>query len=249
MKTAFKALVGSHNYNLTNVHSDKDYKEFYFPSFDDLYGGNMGSISKKVNGNDVEYHDIRKLPQMLWKANVNFIEVLFSQEAQSNSNVYTELYEIRESIARMNLPYLYDACIGMMFSKLKDANRDSDYVDMRESDDSRKLKISKSLYQVARIRKFLFDYAATDFIDFQSSIFVDESDMQYDYLMRLKNGIIIPFIEVRSFQDAISLDKPDMKALKEKYKSQIKNEETHKDVEDIVKDYVRYELQAEFRGK
>ena len=32
-----KALVGSHNYNLNTPESDKDYKLFVLPTFDDLY--------------------------------------------------------------------------------------------------------------------------------------------------------------------------------------------------------------------
>ena len=36
-KFAFKSLVGSHNYNLNIETSDKDYKVFVFPTFDDLY--------------------------------------------------------------------------------------------------------------------------------------------------------------------------------------------------------------------
>ena len=34
---AFKALVGSHNYNLNTSDSDKDYKLFVIPTLDDLY--------------------------------------------------------------------------------------------------------------------------------------------------------------------------------------------------------------------
>ena len=42
-KVVFKALVGSHNYNLNDETSDKDYKYFVLPTFDDLYTGKMFS--------------------------------------------------------------------------------------------------------------------------------------------------------------------------------------------------------------
>ena len=38
-ETVFKALVGSHNYNLADKNSDKDYKVFVLPTFEDLYNG------------------------------------------------------------------------------------------------------------------------------------------------------------------------------------------------------------------
>ena len=34
-----KALVGSHNYNLNTETSDKDYKVFVLPTFNELYKG------------------------------------------------------------------------------------------------------------------------------------------------------------------------------------------------------------------
>ena len=36
---AVRALVGSHNYNLNDESSDRDYKVFVFPNFGDLYKG------------------------------------------------------------------------------------------------------------------------------------------------------------------------------------------------------------------
>lgn len=123
-KFVFKALVGSHNYNL-NVDeientktgerfptSDRDYKVFVLPTFEDLYKGNM--------------YDIRKLPNILYKANINFIEVLFSNEIIINDELGREqklmlskIFENKDEIARMNLPRLYNSCSGMFLNKMK----------------------------------------------------------------------------------------------------------------------------------
>ena len=38
-KELFRVLTGSHNYNMNTPESDKDYKIFVLPTFDDLYHG------------------------------------------------------------------------------------------------------------------------------------------------------------------------------------------------------------------
>ncbi|MEK1828936.1 hypothetical protein AAAC51_07255 [Priestia megaterium] len=72
-----KALVGSHNYNLNVPESDKDYKFFVLPTFDDMMHNRDFKESYKEDGNDFEYKDARMLTELWWKSNVNFIEVLF----------------------------------------------------------------------------------------------------------------------------------------------------------------------------
>ena len=61
----FKSLVGSHNYNLATPTSDKDYKVFVFPTFDDLYFGQTYKHSTVGEHVDYQAHDIRKLPELL----------------------------------------------------------------------------------------------------------------------------------------------------------------------------------------
>ena len=78
--TVFKALVGSHNYNLNDEQSDKDYKYFVMPTFDDMYAGKMFSTSKVGQVEDYDVHDIRKCIHLWWQANINFIEVLYTSE-------------------------------------------------------------------------------------------------------------------------------------------------------------------------
>ena len=84
-QVVLKALTGSHNYNLNTPDSDKDYKFFVTPTFDDLYSGNRFSNGKQSDEMDYTVHDIRQLSHLLWKSNPNFIEVLFSQEFEGEA--------------------------------------------------------------------------------------------------------------------------------------------------------------------
>ena len=123
------ALVGSHNYNINTETSDKDYKVFVFPTFDDLYYKKEIAKSKTSDQLDYEVHDVRKLSQLWWKANINFIEVLFSQDIMyhidENNNLVQFIEQNKNELATMNLPYLYDACMGMSLRKQKDMLTDS----------------------------------------------------------------------------------------------------------------------------
>lgn len=74
-KEIFRALVGSHNYNLNTETSDYDYKVFVAPTFDDLYFNKQYSKSIIGEEQDLDIHDVRKVSNLWWKANVNFLEV------------------------------------------------------------------------------------------------------------------------------------------------------------------------------
>lgn len=122
----FKALVGSHNYNLNTPESDKDYKLFVLPTFDDLYLRKDYTSSTNSTEEDIVVYDIRKLSSLFYKANVNYIEVLYSKELEillpKDHPSYEDVKSIisqREQICKMNMPYLFYACKGMFFNKKK----------------------------------------------------------------------------------------------------------------------------------
>ena len=77
-----KALVGSHNYSLNTPESDKDYKLFVLPTFDDLYSREDYTANINSEEEDIVVYDIRKLSSLFFKANVNYIEVLYSKELE-----------------------------------------------------------------------------------------------------------------------------------------------------------------------
>mgnify|MGYP002672476242 CR=1 FL=1 len=131
----FKALVGSHNYNLNTTDSDKDYKIFVFPNFDDLYNKREYNLNQTSPEQDFTVHDIRKLPEFLWKANLNFIEILYSAEYELPGHIETYwgpairildfLKENRDAITTMNLPELFERTYYGALNKQKMMMKDS----------------------------------------------------------------------------------------------------------------------------
>lgn len=131
--TAIQALVGSCNYHMDIKDSDKDYKYFVWPGWDDIYSGNY--INKTCISNNIDYtiQDIRKLPKFLFKSNINFLEVLFSSEAWCAPELQW-LYDKREDIARINLNYLKNSCIGMSIEKYKRLHKYNDNTQWMEKE-------------------------------------------------------------------------------------------------------------------
>lgn len=243
MNKAFKAIVGSINYNLADEQSDVDYKTFYFPTFDDLYEGDKKSKVSTSKEEDNEYHDIRKLPDMLWKSNINFIEVLFSKEVDEyDSSLYKELYDMREEIASMNLPYLWDACYGMIHQKLKSADRSMNYIDINESNEERKGRIGKDLHHVFRLIYFLISYAENDFHNFSDAIYVEDVEL-LNRITETKRGKIDLCDCYEEFSAIIKT--PELEGVKEIYKSMSRDESINKRVRDIVEKHVKYHIRKE----
>lgn len=132
-----KALVGSYNYNLNTSESDKDYKLFVSPSFDDLYFKRSYTDNFNSDSEDLVIHDIRKLSDLFYKSNVNYIEVLYSKELEillpKDHPNYKDLKSIidnREEICKMNMSYLFHACKGMYFNKRNSMyNKGKDHIE------------------------------------------------------------------------------------------------------------------------
>lgn len=176
-KEIFRAIVGSHNYNLNDESSDKDYKVFVSPTFDDLYFGDMYHNSVITETVDYDYHDIRKLPELFWKANVNFLEVLFSEQIEISDDNKADTKAIlraiftwaRNDLAKMNLPYLYKSCIGMHITKKKQIDKGTSgtqYLVEQFGYDT------KQAMHSVRILDFLKRFADSEFNDFKSAIYI-----------------------------------------------------------------------------
>jgi predicted nucleotidyltransferase len=241
-KISFKALVGSYNYNLQIESSDKDYKAFFLPSFEDLYSGEKYSKSITSDTEDIEYHDIRKLPDMLWKSNVNFIEVLFSMEVHKYDELYDKLRSKREEIARMNLPYLYDACMGMFNKKYKEFQRDMNYItrDDLNNPEQWKNKVNKHAMSALRILDFLERYKNFNY-NFQLAIRYTY-EAQRDILLSVRKGkySFNELDEMMQLTEQYTIEK-----LKDWYKGHKPNEEMKRWVEYVVKEYVKENIKRE----
>lgn len=93
-------LYGSQNYGLDSPDSDKDYKVFLCPDFDDLYA------NKCVEKNDLPADrydrehfspmDVRTFAKNLVSGNVNCAEYLFSMEQNGRSDLFDFLEEARQ---------------------------------------------------------------------------------------------------------------------------------------------------------
>lgn len=249
-KSIFTSLVGSHNYNLNTKESDKDYKSFLIPDFNDLYSKDLIKsesflkLLKEDNQEfDIEYHDIRKIESLFYKSNINFLEVLFSEDIELNSyyeEEMSELLNLRQDIAKMNLPYLYKACIGMYHNKRKLLTKGTEgtqyLVDKHGYD-------TKQALHCYRVLDFLKRFQNTDFNDFKNAIWYKDDDNMRDFLLRIKDGKMT-LEEVESMLDrklAVTTIYCE-KAYSEKEFNQITNQK----LINIIKKIVKKGLKREF---
>ena len=244
-KELFRALVGSHNYNLNTPESDKDYKIFIAPTFDDLYFNKQFSKSYIGETEDYDVHDIRKVSSLFWKANVNFLEVLFSEDIQLKYDVkngtqthkyLNDIFAMKNDIARMNLPYLYDACIGMHITKKKQIDKGTSgtqhLVDKYGYD-------TKQAMHSIRILNFLRRFADNEFTDFKQAIWYMEDEGNKEYLLDMKKGNCAKeeyYFVSEYYLNMIEQD------YKDKYKVQKADVETNNTLIDLVKKIVKMQL-------
>jgi hypothetical protein len=240
-----KALVGSHNYRLNSTglinkdtgvalpSSDKDYKAFILPTFDELYYGRK--FSKMIIGEteDIDIHDIRKIIDLFFKANINFLEVLFSKEYYIN-NDYPEmarLFELKNDIAKMNLPYLYNSCYGMHKQKMKQLFNGTEgtqlLVDLFGYD-------TKQALHAYRVMSFIVRFEATGFSDFEGAMRYGGDERLF--MLDIKRGLFDreTFEKfIKHFHDATFIH------LKEKYHTQPVNKELYIEVEELIMKMVK----------
>jgi predicted nucleotidyltransferase len=248
-KTVFTALVGSYNYNLNTKESDKDYKSFLAPNFDDLYlkdyikSKSLLKVLKNDIESDIEYHDIRKLEGLFYKSNINFLEVLFSEDFEINKYYEKEVFELlalRKDIAKMNLPYLYKACIGMYHTKkklLKKGTEGTQYLVDKYGYDT------KQALHCYRVLNFLKRFQNTGFNDFKSAIWYKDDEPIKEFSLKIKNGEI-PLEEMEAMLDrrfqSVEI------FCKKTYMEREFNEITNQKVINIIKKIVKKSIKKEF---
>lgn len=240
---AFKSLVGSHNYNLNTEESDRDYKVFLLPTFDDLYFNNSFSKSYIGETEDYDVHDIRKCSSLWHKANVNFLEVLFSEDFSINSNLdikserlISELYQMRNDIAKMNLKYLYDACIGMYYNKMKYIEKGTEgtqhLVDKFGYD-------TKQALHAWRILDFIRRFEETGFDNFKKAIWYTEDDNKRQFLLNVKNGKF----SLDEYKELVAIAFKNIEEeFKDKYRRHTLDEDTNNRLLEIIKELVKINI-------
>ena len=118
-KVLLQALTGSHNYNLATEGSDKDYKVFTLPTFEDLYDGKFYKKNIITDTVDKDVKDIRQLPSLLYKSNIAYLELLFSEDVEYFNSSLRELFHLKDEIARINLSQLFKSTGGLYKERLK----------------------------------------------------------------------------------------------------------------------------------
>jgi predicted nucleotidyltransferase len=236
-------MVGSHNYNLNDEYSDLDYKVFVLPTFDDLYYNNQYSTDKVV-GTDMDYdvHDIRKLATLLWKANINFIETLFSEEYHVGSDVWgwrmRDILEQKDRLARMNLPYLWDACQGIYYNKFKLLEKGTagtiHLVEKYGYD-------TKQAQHCYRCLDLLERYLENDFNDFKLAIWYKDGAAR-DFLLQVKQG----FYTLDEFKKIVQAKRKDISRLEELYKIQAPLYHLREWLDEQVKELIRDSMAEAF---
>lgn len=126
MKVVGTILIGSQNYRLDILESDRDYKIIVTPNFDELY------LKKDLNGaalpfGDHEHYscmDVRTFANNLAKGNPNAIEMLFSTEIDDEFSDFRHLLEKwREpyfnGYVASQWHYFTEAVGGIMYNSFK----------------------------------------------------------------------------------------------------------------------------------
>lgn len=230
-KILFSALTGSHNYNLNDKNSDKDYKYFVLPTFDDLYKGETYTTQKVGEVLDYSVYDVRKLSNLLWKSNVNFLEVLYSKEIEDRGySDIAEIFSMRDKISTMNLPYLYHACKGMYFEckkRIKKGNENTQHLVEKYGYDT------KAVLSAHRILDVLERFYNSEF-DFEYAI--RYSDFEREFLLSIKHGLYsfettLTGLEYK-LQNTIKIYEPI-------YTSYTPDLDTKKELDDIIKRLVK----------
>ncbi|WP_214873385.1 DNA polymerase beta superfamily protein [Exiguobacterium sp. s140] len=228
------AKIGSENYNLHDETSDEDYRIYVLPTFEDLYGGKR--YVKSVTSETVDYsvHDIRDLAKQLMKSNINFVEALFSVDLTVKHDVVEEMLKMRENIAKMNLPYFYDACFGMFHNKLKhfeSSSRESNRYVVAYGYDT------KAFMSMYRMMDFILRYEANGFSSFVDAIRYSEEERAY--LLSMKHG---RFTKTEA-ENLIQLMKDKVQGVKPAYKGQPFQSETETELNKLLFDTVKNHIQ------
>lgn len=231
-RLAFRGRVGSHEYNLNTKDSDEDYKVFVLPTFDELYYNKTYSSQEIGLKVDVDAHDIRKLGDLFTKANLNFLEVLYSDDVKVNPEfpILNEIFGMRDEIVVMNLAQLFRACRGMSKNKMslleKGTEGTQHLVDLHGYD-------TKQAQHAFRSLNFLNRFYRTEFKDFKKAIWYDSYEKVT--MMSIKNGefTLNEFREImEDYNDAIS-------TLEETYTNNSFNGDTKQKLDSIIYEVVK----------
>ncbi|UGO50994.1 nucleotidyltransferase [Bacillus phage vB_BanS_Nate] len=242
-----KALVGSNNYSLNTeqreiegriiLASDKDYKAFITPTFEELYRKTMFAKSEIGVEEDIEIHDVRKLPDLFWKANLNYLEPLYSKELWLDDSIeMKEIYNLRQEIFNMNLPTMIKSLYGTYRQKMKLLPKGTEstqvLVDLFGYD-------TKQAQHAYRHLDFAIKYAELDFKNPEQAFRYSGGDL--DFMTEMKFGSFRQEV----FENMIQfIEESRFKHIEAKYEVMKPNEELKEHVDNLIMSLVRKNLVA-----
>lgn len=237
-KVLWQSLTGSHNYNLATEDSDRDYKVFTAPTFEDLYNNYKYKRNIVTDEVDMDVKDIRQLPNLLWKSNIVYLELLFSKDIKhADNDKLRHLLNLRDDIVKMNLPQLFKSTGGMFNQRMKNLEKGSDgtqhLVDKHGYNTKEAMHCFRTLYVCN-------DFASKGFRDFEGSL-RHEGDIA-EFMLAIKNGMMskelfIDFINRYHDERFVSW--------KEHYYNQEPNEKLREYVESLIMEVVESEIHDE----
>ena len=231
-KIVLKSMVGSWASHLNTSESDKDWKYFVTPTFDDLYTGKMFATASVSSTFDYDVHDIRQLGNLLWKANINFIAVLFGFEHSCDPELRW-IFDHAEDLAIMNLPYFYNATMGMHREKMSKLSKGTSntqvLVDTYGYDTKQACHAMRCLYVLER-------YMHCGNMRFALWF---ENGWYRDTLINIKRG----WLSLDEFNSCVDAWHVDFDAVtNEWYKSHSAKEYVKNELDSRIKDFIRKNL-------
>lgn len=226
-------LTGSHLYGLNDETSDKDYKVFTKPTFEDLYNGvkiTNYSVTKEV---DHTWYDIRRLPELLIKSNMVFYEMLYSPKVQYDAVEFPEIAEIfslRDEIVKSNLPRLWESINGTHKQRLDKMHKGTDGT--QHLVDKFGYNTKEMMHTIRNLHTAIL-FSCSGYTNFDSIIKCGESARKY--YMAIKNG---EFSKVVNDAIIVGLYK-DFLSLKDNYKSQPINTELNEHLNELTMKIVK----------
>ncbi|AIW03419.1 nucleotidyltransferase [Bacillus phage Moonbeam] len=236
-KVAFKAQIGSANYNLLLPSSDQDFVTVYYPSFEDLYNRvDLAKPSKVTETEDNSWQDVRKLRDGLIKSNPNTLEILFSVNVKDiQTPLWEELHHIREDIAKMNLSHLFDASFGMFHNEMKRYKRELEKGD--------KVRAGKAASSGLRIILAMHQYHKQDFKGYSNCLWYGEylDAGTRNTLLEIKAGKGDP----EAIKNKVAVMYKRAEVLRPLFHANTKDAGVEKEVRDIVYHYTEKEVKNE----
>jgi predicted nucleotidyltransferase len=209
---------GSQNYGISTEHSDWDTKAIIIPSYSDLIF--KPATSKELhlpNGEHCEVKDIREFVKNLYKQNINFVEILFTDYFVLNEtfkDIWEETFmQYKEDIARYDVNKAILSMSHQAYHTLKQAENGANPC--------------KKLANVARLIYFLQRYLrGEDYLDCLRPALVDHNRI---YKLKTQPKTIA------SYETTIEMFKMILEGYKEANYEYYNCEDIQKELESMIK--------------